>query len=116
MSGPDCEVCTNHIAYCDCKDITTKENYKMNEDYSDTTPTASCPRKSEAVHHPKHYINGGYETIDVIEAWELPYNLGNVVKYISRAGRKDPQKKREDLEKAAWYLERELTRLDKQNQ
>ena len=102
MSDPDCEVCTNHIAYCDCKDITTKENYKMNADYSTHTPTASVPRKSEAVHHPKHYLNGGYETIDVIEAWELPYNLGNVVKYVTRWRDKNGVA---DLRKAIHYLE-----------
>ena len=63
----------------------------------------------EKVDHPAHY--GGdttYETIKVIEAWELNFNLGNVVKYISRAGKKDNTKTKEDLEKARWYLQREL--------
>lgn len=63
---------------------------------------------SEQVNHPKHY--GGkdnpYETIKVIEAWGLGFNLGNVVKYISRAGKKDFLI--QDLEKAKWYLEREI--------
>ena len=61
----------------------------------------------EAVNNPKHY--GGdttYEAIKVIEAWELNYHLGNVVKYISRAGKKDKTKLKEDLEKAKWYLDR----------
>lgn len=63
--------------------------------------------KMDAVDHPAHY--GGdskYETIKVIEAWGLGFNLGNVVKYISRAGKKGDKQK--DLEKALWYLEREL--------
>jgi hypothetical protein len=63
----------------------------------------------EAVNHPDHY--GGeentYEAIKVIEAWELGFHLGNVVKYISRAGKKT-NNTREDLKKAKWYLERYL--------
>jgi hypothetical protein len=60
------------------------------------------------VNHPTHY--GGednpYEAIKVIEAWDLGFNLGNVVKYLSRAGKKGDTL--EDLRKAAWYLNREI--------
>ena len=63
----------------------------------------------EAVNHPDHY--GGeentYEAIKVIEAWDLGFHLGNVVKYISRAGKKT-KNTNEDLKKAKWYLERYL--------
>lgn len=66
---------------------------------------------SDKVNHPQHY--GGednpYEAIKVIEAWNLDFNLGNVVKYISRAGKKDDLI--QDLEKARWYLDREIQRL-----
>lgn len=63
--------------------------------------------KADPVNHPPHYRTGGVETIDFIEAKDLNYRLGNVVKYVSRAGRKgDPL---QDLEKAAWYLQREIT-------
>lgn len=65
----------------------------------------------DPVNHPSHYIQGGIETIDVIEAWELDYCLGNTVKYISRAGKKDPEKIIQDLEKARWYLDREISNL-----
>jgi len=62
----------------------------------------------EQVNNPEHY--GGkentYEAIKVIEAWELNFHLGNVIKYISRAGKKDKTKLKEDLEKAKWYLDR----------
>ncbi|MEY2868307.1 MAG: Arthrobacter phage Molivia [Bacteroidota bacterium] len=62
----------------------------------------------ESVNNPEHY--GGkentYEAIKVIEAWQLNFHLGNVVKYISRAGKKDKTKLKEDLEKAKWYLDR----------
>ena len=64
---------------------------------------------AEAVDHPSHY--GGdttYETIKVIEAWELGFHLGNAVKYISRAGKKDPDKAGTDIDKAIWYLQRYL--------
>ena len=69
----------------------------------------------EHVNHPPHY--GGeenpYETIKVIEAWGLGFCPGNAVKYISRAGKKNPQKEIEDLEKAIWYLNREIEKLKK---
>lgn len=63
--------------------------------------------KADPVNHPPHYRTGGIETIDFIEAKDLNYRLGNVVKYVSRAGKKssDPV---QDLEKAAWYLQREI--------
>ena len=60
------------------------------------------------VDHPSHYNTGKIEVIDFIEDQNLNFNLGNAVKYISRAGKKDPKKFREDLEKAIWYLNREL--------
>ena len=63
----------------------------------------------DAVHHPAHYLVGGMETIDFIEAKELSYCLGNAVKYISRAEHKG--NKKEDIEKAIWYLNRELSSI-----
>lgn len=66
--------------------------------------------KTEQVNHPKHYQGKGIEAIDVIECFELGFNLGNVVKYILRAGKKSSAKI--DLEKAKWYLERELQRVN----
>lgn len=60
----------------------------------------------DLINNPPHYRVGGVETIDFIEAKDLNYRLGNVVKYVSRAGKKgDPL---QDLEKAAWYLQREI--------
>lgn len=61
----------------------------------------------DPVNHPPHYKSGGIETIDFIEAKDLNYRLGNVVKYVTRAGKKstDPV---QDLEKAAFYLKREI--------
>lgn len=66
----------------------------------------------EMVDHPAHYRGDTtYEAIKVIEAWELGFHLGNTVKYISRAGKKDQAKELEDLEKAAWYLQRYINEL-----
>lgn len=67
-----------------------------------------------SVNHPAHYRkDSGFEAIDVIEAWNLGFNLGNVVKYVSRAGKKAPSLMIEDLEKSKWYLEREIAKLQK---
>ena len=69
--------------------------------------------KKEAVNHPSHY--GGeknpYEAFKVIEAWDLNFSLGNVLKYMSRAGKKSDSIL-EDLKKAAWYLNREIKRIE----
>jgi len=62
---------------------------------------------SDPVNHPAHYKVGGIETIDFIEAKRLNYNLGNAVKYITRADHKGNRK--QDIEKAVWYLQRELS-------
>ena len=58
--------------------------------------------------NPAHYQQGGIQTIDAIEAWQLGYCLGNAVKYISRAGKKEAGKEIEDLKKAIWYIERHV--------
>ena len=63
--------------------------------------------KPDPVNHPAHYKVGGIETIDFIEAKKLNYNLGNAVKYITRADYKGNRK--QDLEKALWYIKRELS-------
>ena len=68
--------------------------------------------KKEMVDHPKHYNMGKYEAIDVIEDWKLNFNLGNAVKYISRAGHKDNIV--QDLKKAMWYLQREIKNLERE--
>jgi len=63
----------------------------------------------EKVNHPKHYNHGKFEVIDVIEDWDLGFNLGNTIKYIARSEYKG--EKKQDLEKALWYLKRELDKL-----
>lgn len=66
---------------------------------------------SEKINHPAHYHGGTYEAINVIEAWKLGFSLGNAIKYICRAGLKTNNAV-EDLKKAAWYIQREIERLE----
>ncbi len=77
-----------------------------------TTETAD-QAKTETVDHPAHYggAENPYEVIRVIEAWGLGFCLGNTVKYIARAGKKDPARELEDLQKALWYLQRHIARI-----
>lgn len=65
------------------------------------------------VNHPDHYNLGSVEVIDAVEAWGFGegFNRGNAIKYIARAGRKDPKTEIEDLKKAEWYIQREIERL-----
>lgn len=71
-------------------------------------------KKVEQVDHPEHYNYGELEAIDVIEDWDLGFHLGNVVKYISRAGKKDKNTEIQDLKKALWYLSRKIEKLEKE--
>lgn len=69
--------------------------------------------KNDVVNHPSHYTSGEIEVIDFIEDQKLDFHLGNTVKYVARAGKKDPSKLVEDLKKAAWYLNRKIKQLEK---
>lgn len=91
------------------------------EDYYQTLKELQSFRKQngidlqppeDAVNHPLHYTSGKIETIDFIEDQGLNFHRGNAVKYIVRAGKKDPEKEIEDLKKAAWYINREIARIE----
>ena len=71
--------------------------------------------QKEMVNNPTHYggADNTYEAIKVIDDWDLGFCLGNTVKYISRAGKKDPAKELEDLKKARWYLQHHIETLEK---
>lgn len=68
--------------------------------------------ENDPVNHPSHYTDGKIEVIDFIEDKKLNFHLANAVKYISRAGKKDPSKEIEDLKKARWYLDRYIQKLE----
>ncbi len=78
--------------------------------YDDETMKVS----GDPVHHPPHYTFGKIEVLDAIEDWGLDYHRGNVVKYMVRAGKKDPDKMIEDLRKARFYIDR-LIKLKQEN-
>ena len=67
-------------------------------------------RDHDPISRPAHYTFAHIEVIEAIEAWDLGFHLGNVVKYVARAGRKGCR--RDDLRKARWYLDREIERLE----
>lgn len=71
--------------------------------------------EDDTVNHPSHYTDGKIEVIDFIEDKGLNFHRGNAVKYISRAGKKNPAKEVEDLKKAVWYLNREIQRMERDN-
>lgn len=83
---------------------------------ADTSYRSQQNGQDDAVHHPSHYANGRFEVIDIIED-QLKmeglrgFCLGNTLKYICRAGKKNPEKTLEDLEKAEWYLHHYITRM-----
>lgn len=67
--------------------------------------------ENDIVNRPAHYTDGKIEVIEYIEDKKLGFCLGNAIKYISRAGKKDPSKEIEDLQKAKWYIERRIKEL-----
>lgn len=69
----------------------------------------------ELVNHPTHYKGTKMESIDIIEDFNLGFCLGNAVKYILRAGRKNPNELHLDLHKAIWYIQREIAKGDKED-
>ena len=103
------------------KQITMPAKPKISkEEYSFSgTPEYAIPirKETEMVNGPQHYggVDNPYEVIKVCEAWGLDKDayLFNVVKYVARAGKKDPQKELEDLKKAVFYLQRKVENLQK---
>lgn len=71
--------------------------------------TIELPKQEDVINHPSHYTRGKIEVIDFIEDQQLPYHLGNVIKYVARAGYKGD--KLEDLKKARWYLDRYINEV-----
>lgn len=68
--------------------------------------------RKETVNHPDHYNSKGIEVMDVIRAFDLSFSLGNVVKYVTRAGKKHKETYLEDLKKAKWYLDEEIRHVE----
>ena len=86
--------------------------YEMRPEYYEKGIEKIDDNKGDNINHPSHYTDGKIEVIDFIEDKGLNFNKGNAVKYIARAGKKDPSKEIEDLKKAQWYINREIKRLE----
>lgn len=93
----------------DCKMFMDYEKCKCETDNQNKTQI------EDVVNHPSHYTDGKIEVMDFIEDKKLNFARGNVIKYVSRAGKKDKNKELEDLRKSSWYLNREIQRLEKEN-
>lgn len=93
----------------DCKMFMDYEKCKCETDNQNKTQI------EDVVNHPSHYTDGKIEVMDFIEDKKLNFARGNVIKYVSRAGKKDKDKELEDLRKSSWYLNREIQRLEKEN-
>lgn len=81
----------------------------LNPDYDPENFNKKVECTYDDIEKPAHYNQGKIEPIDVIEDWQLPYHLGNVLKYIARSEHKGSKKK--DLEKAVWYLQRHIKNM-----
>ena len=90
-----------------------KDNHSADDAPAHTSEQLADIERREVVAHPDYYKRGGIEAIDAIEAWELGFHLGNVVKYIARCGRKSDNVLG-DLKKAAWHLNREIERIGRE--
>ena len=102
-SGIECNECPFENLNSSCQALTSNENIERANKYlmeiNKTIP-------SDNVNNPSHYNTGTIEVITVIEDWKLNFNLGNAIKYIGRCEHKE--NKKQDLEKAKWYIEREI--------
>lgn len=102
------EIIATITKHMEAKPATSKATIKEEKV---VTPAKVSNIEHDAVNHPTHYTRGNIEVIDFIEDQQLPYHLGNVVKYVARAGFKGD--KVEDLKKAQWYLNRYIRTLEK---
>lgn len=106
----------NECVKCGCKTTTLLcADCAVEEQKYLTIKENMSEQKKEQVDHPKHYNHGKFEVIDVIEDWQVDFHIGNVIKYVSRAGRKNDDTELQDLKKALWYLKRKIEILEKKD-
>lgn len=103
---------TGRIGGCDDEERITWREPNVTFKNAITNEIITQIKRADNVNHPSHYTDGNIEVIDYIEDKKLNYHLGNVVKYVSRAGKKDSNKTIEDLKKARWYLDRYIEKLE----
>lgn len=115
--GSGCDNCvlnkSEHMWLTPCEDDCNCPNFFETSEY-ELDKAIKLVQESEEldnVNHPAHYTDGKIEVIDFIEDKQLNFNRGNAIKYISRAGKKDKSKEVEDLQKAVFYINREIKRI-----
>ena len=103
------------ILFGNKSEATSEDPVNLGDDLSVSTNLTSLKttyqkyfKYEDPVNRPAHYTDGKIEVIDYIEDKKLGFCLGNAIKYISRAGKKDPEKEVEDLNKAIWYINRRI--------
>lgn len=117
------EFCSNKVSCenCPLEESNEKHGFCYSEPLDDEIvienfaivfPNDVVEEEEDPVNRPSHYTDGKIEVIDFIEDKKLGFCLGNAIKYIARAGKKDPTKEREDIAKAIWYLNRYLKELE----
>lgn len=108
--GKPCNV-FHHLSqvatFDDNKDPSAVQTLEYLKTFRNVKVHQEVDNENNVVDHPQHYQSSGMEAIDVIEAFNLGFNLGNAIKYILRYGKKDPELAKQDLQKAVWYLNRE---------
>ena len=107
----DCETCPLYYKSGPCFKSNVDENYDLLFKDGEITQEVILPA-NDPVNRPSHYTDGKIEVIDFIEDKKLGFCLGNAIKYIARAGKKDPTKEIQDLQKARWYVERRIKELE----
>jgi hypothetical protein len=109
---------TRMVTWCDSKDyaICPQPGATPGEALRRLRAFPKAGASDDPVQHPAHYTTGKIECIDYIEDKELGFHLGNAVKYITRAGKKDLAKTIEDLEKAVWYIQRKIELLKEEEE
>ena len=108
--GLSCGVCDLNKYHEGCHSCTQEFLFWL---YSKADPEKE-ENKNDPVNHPSHYTDGKIEVIDYIEDKGLGFCLGNAIKYISLAGKKDQSKEVEDLQKAIWYIQRKIEQIRKE--
>lgn len=111
-----CDECPLASPVCRCGHCThflnvSGDSYEMSDEEIISAFKIAYP-ENDPVNYPSHYTDGKIEVIDFIEDKNLGFCLGNAVKYIARAGKKDPSKEVEDLKKAAWYVARRIREIE----
>ena len=123
MVAVECKVCGNIFGvYADeasikkfCSKCYNKLRAKREENMDNTIKVKVTDVTEDVIGHPNHYCAGRkYEPKDVIRDWDLNFNLGNAVKYISRNGRKSGESSLKDLKKARQYLDFEIEAIEKE--